>query len=65
MAENMEIHHDLQWHKWHHLLPEKKKCSVSCKELLEMTQETLLEYLMGNRRPVVTRTMQITELKLR
>lgn len=25
MAENMEIHYDLQWHKCYRLLPEKKK----------------------------------------
>ena len=48
MAENMEIHHDLQWHKCYRLLPEKKKKThtVPFKELIEMTQETLLKYLL-------------------
>lgn len=43
----------------------KKKYTVSFKELIEMTQETLLKYLLRIVYRVVTRrTMWITELSL-
>lgn len=46
MVENMEIHHDLQWHKCHRLLSGKKKNTpVSFKELIEITGETMLKFI--------------------